>query len=102
MTHVILIEPETVPSGFATAPDTRDLAASDTLAEDCVAELGAVAVAVKVTVPLPTAVITPEEFTVATAVLPDDYVTVVPATSSPASSRTRADRSTVSPSGAHS
>ena len=48
------------------------------------------------------AVITPDESTVATAVLLDDHLTVVPVTSSPSSSRTRADRSTVSPTGAHS
>ena len=45
--------------------------------EDCVDEPLTVAVAVKVAVPTPTAVITPEESTVATVVLLDDHVTVV-------------------------
>ena len=91
----MLTEPETVWSDFTTA-------APDLALEDCVDELLTVAVAVKVTVPSPTAVITPEESTVATAMLLDDHVTVVPVISSPSSSRTRADRSTVSPTGAHS
>ena len=60
---------ETFSSDWTTAPpETLDLAATDLAVEDCVDELLTVAVAIKVTVPSPTAVMTPDEFTVATAV----------------------------------
>ena len=101
LTTCIRIEPETVSSEFATAPpEAGEPAATDLAMDDCVDEPLTVAVAVKVAQPVSTAVITPDESMVAIVGSLDDHVTVAPVISSPFSSSTSAERSTVSPTGA--